>query len=283
VDDQDQRQQAKDQARENRARAREEHARAWEERERDHEQRMRDRVSAQRASWTRPPRRARGLSREDIVCAAIAVADAEGTDAVSMRRIARELGVGAMSLYWYVASKDELQLLMLDAVQPELPAPSGNWRADLEAFARAARAEALRHPWSVDYLASGPPVGPNDARNNEWLIAMLDGLGLDIKTAIWIAMTVGTYVAGTVLREIQEIRWHRSAEEMKAAIPPEELDRLRERFAEEVGDPERYPHMARLIAEGIDPDSPDTRDERFEFGLDCLLDGIATRFSPPRG
>lgn len=185
-----------------------------------------------------------------------------------------------MSLYWHVSSKEELQSLMLDAVQPAAPELSGAWRADLAAFARTARQGMLRHPWAIDYLISGPPVGPNDARNTDRLMAALDGLGVDTRTVVWIGMTVATYVAGAVLREIQEIRWHQDAAISMAALSEEEAEQLRVQWEKEHADPARYPHMARLRAEHIDPDSPETRDERFEFGLDCLLDGIAARFEP---
>ena len=97
------------------------------------------------------PRRAAALSRDEIVRAAIKVADAEGPDAISMRRIARELNAGTMSLYWHVASKEELLDLMIDSVQGEqlTPEPSGDWRADLRALTRSARAALHRHPWMV--------------------------------------------------------------------------------------------------------------------------------------
>src|ERR1700751_2906073 len=110
---------------------------ARESRERDRERRIADHVSRRREHAGQPPRRVRGLSLSDIVDTAVAVADADGTEAVSMRRIARELRVGAMSLYWYVASKDELHQLMLERVQAEseAPEPSGDWRADLRGYA----------------------------------------------------------------------------------------------------------------------------------------------------
>jgi AcrR family transcriptional regulator len=269
-------------ARDARARAREAHARAREHRELARERRIADHVSRDKQRHlTRPPLRVRGLTREEIVDAAVVVADAEGTEAVTMRRIARELGVGAMSLYWHVSSKDELQNLMLDAVQPAAPELSGDWRADLEAFARIARQGMLRHPWAIDYLVSGPPVGPNDTRNSDQLLAVLDGLGLDTRTAAWVAMTIATYVAGAVLREIQEIRWHEDYALTLAAMTAQEVEKLRLQWQEDHADPARYPHMARLMAEQIHPDSPETRDERFEFGLECLLDGIAARSGPP--
>src|SRR5689334_5448127 len=94
-----------------------------------------------------PPRRAAALSRDEIVRTAITVADAEGADAVNMRRIARELGSGTMSLYWHVASKDELLDMMIDAIVGEAQAPelSGDWRADLRAGACATRDALHRH------------------------------------------------------------------------------------------------------------------------------------------
>jgi AcrR family transcriptional regulator len=281
VDNQDRREQALEAralSREAQAQAREMRARAREQRELARERRIAEHVSRDKQRrLTQPPLRARGLTREEIVDAAIVVADAEGTEAVTMRRIARELGVGAMSLYWHVTSKDELQMLMLDAVQPAAPELSGDWRADLAAFARIARQEMLRHPWAIDYLITGPPVGPNNTRNTDQLLAVLDGLGLDTKTAAWAGMTIATYVAGAVLREIQEIRWHKDYARTLAAMTPEEVEKLRLQWEKNISDPVKYPHMARLMAEEIDPDSPETRDERFEFGLDCLLDGIAAR------
>src|SRR5215471_14494550 len=136
-------------------------------RERDRERRIAEHVSRRIEHRGHAPRQVRGLSLPDIIDTAIAVADAEGTEAVCMRRIAREMRVGAMSLYWYVGSKEELHQLMLEKVQAEAeaPEPSGNWRADLRGYARNTRAALLRHPWAIDFLGIGPPSGPNDARN----------------------------------------------------------------------------------------------------------------------
>ena len=135
-----------------------------------------------------------------------------------MRRIAKDLQVGVMSLYWYIESKEDLHQLMLETVQAEIEAadPSGDWRADLTVYARSTRAAMHRHPWAMDYIGAGPPSGPNVARNGDLLIAALDGLGLDIMTTIWILMTVNTYVTGAALREIQEVRWERAAAETMA-------------------------------------------------------------------
>ena len=246
--------------------------------------RNRDGWMAAHADWhrehgDRPPGRSRGLSQADIVAAAVAIADAEGTDAVSMRRIARDLRVGAMSLYWHVASTDELHLLMLEAVQSEteVPEPSGDWRGDLRAYAVSARAALLRHPWASDFLGAGPPTGPVDARNADRMIGILDSHGFDLQTAVWAAMTVTTYVLGAALREIQEVRWHQAEAEREAAMSEAEIAEEKEEFAQRVGGAGRYPNLGRLIEAGIDPDAPATREARFEFGLGCVLDGIAAR------
>ena len=112
------------------------------------------------------PRKAAALSRDEIVRTAIRVADAEGADAVSMRRIARELNAGTMSLYWHIVSKEELLDLMLDAVQGdrENPEPSGDWRRDMREAARAIRQTLHEHPWLMDFIGGRPPVGPKSLR-----------------------------------------------------------------------------------------------------------------------
>jgi AcrR family transcriptional regulator len=224
-------------------------------------------------------RRDQGLTREEIVAAAIAVADAEGVDAVSMRRIARELGSGAMSLYWHVSSKEDLADLMLEAIEAEIevPEPSGDWRADLQVFARRTRAVLLRHRWAMELKAMGPPTGPNDARNADRLFGAFDGLGLDIRTAIYLLTTVVTYVMGAVRREIAEMRTERDMTAIAESLTADELAALQKEFAERVRASGRYPRLARLVDEDVDPDDPATREERFEFGLDVVLDGIAAR------
>jgi AcrR family transcriptional regulator len=229
-------------------------------------------------------RRDRGLSRAEIVSTAIAVADAEGPEAISMRRIARELGAGAMSLYWYIGSKEELLDLMMESIQAEVevPEPSGDWRADLRVFAHRIRAGMSRHRWVLEFMGTRPPSGPNDARNLERLLATLGGLDLDARLTMGIIETVSTYAMGAVMREAQEIRGERDQEQAEANLTEAELSAERERYRNWFGASGRYPHISRLMKEGIDPDDPATRDERFEFGLDCLLDGIAARLQANR-
>ena len=228
-----------------------------------------------------PPRRATGLSRDEIVRAAIEVADAEGPEAISMRRIARELNAGTMSLYWHIGSKEELLDLMIDSIaaDAEAPEPSGDWRKDLRAIARTTRASLHRHPWAVNFMGGRPPTGPKTLRNLERSLSSLDGLGLDTVTAMTSLIMVGTYVLGAVLREIQETNGERYMADQFADMSDAEKQAVLAEFTERVRQSGRYPHLVTMISEGIDPDAADTKDERFEFGLDCLLDGLALRIS----
>jgi AcrR family transcriptional regulator len=251
-------------------------------REEAHERKIAGHVQRHRERGAQPPRRDRGLSRDEFVRAAIAVADAEGPEAISMRRIAREVGAGVMSLYWYVSSKEELLDLMLDAIDAEIevPEPSGDWRADLGSFAYRTRDALRRHGWAVEFVGTRPPSGPNDVRNLERLLSLLDGLGVeDVRLIMGIFMTVATFVIGAVIREAQEVRFQHEQERAEAALTAEEIQAEHERYRawfEASGD---FPHIARLMKSDVDPDDPNTREERFQFSLDCVLDGIAARLA----
>jgi AcrR family transcriptional regulator len=245
-----------------------------------------DRLAAHardRRGGQRPlPRRAAALSRDKIVSVAIAVADAEGASAISMRRIARELNAGTMSLYWHIGSKEELLDLMLDSVQGEMqpPEPSGNWRQDLHTIAASTRSSLHQHRWMMDFIGGRPPVGPKSMENVERALAVLDGLGLDKATAINVATTVATYVIGAVIREIQEITGAKQQQQQFAGLSDPEKEAMMREFVGQIRATARYPHLMAMIDAGIDPDAEGTRDARFEFGLGCLLDGIAARLRP---
>lgn len=239
----------------------------------------------ERRGQRHPPRRAAALSRDEIVRVAIRVADAEGADAVTMRRIARELNAGTMSLYWHIVSKEELLDLMLDTIQGdwENPEPSGDWRRDMHGVARTIRESLHEHPWMMDFIGGRPPVGPRSLRNVERALAYFDGLGVDMPVAIDISTTVGTYVMGAVLREVQERNSETYMEQMLADLTAAEREKAIGEFTARVQATGRYPHLAELMSTGYDPDAAETRDARFEFGLDCLLDGIAARIGPSAG
>jgi AcrR family transcriptional regulator len=256
-------------------------------RERERERRIHERIRGRDDQHRRGPGGARGrdrrLTREDIVTAAIAAADADGLQAVSMRRIARDLRAGAMSLYWHVESKEDLLELMLEQLEVEIHVPelSGDWRADLRNYARSMCSVLMRHPWAVDLALARPPTGPNDARNGDRIFGIFLGLGVDTRVAVWMAMTFVTYVTGSVQQQMREMQVQREMEEGMASLSEEEVAAYREEFARRFLDSGDYPNIGRIIADDIDPDDPATREERFEFGLDVMLDGIAAQL--PRG
>lgn len=247
------------------------------------EQRVREHVRDMQDRGRKAPRRVRSLSRDEIVAAAIQVADAEGSEAISMRRIARELNAGAMSLYWHVASKDELLDLMLDAVEGEQPFPAatGDWRTDLRALAVAQRGTLHRHQWLMDFIGGRPPLGPNTLRNLERSLALIDKLRLDTETAMNVLGTLATYVMGVVLREFRESRVELRDQEQLGHLSEAERHAFLAAHIEQLRATGRFPHFLRIFDEGLDPDAAETRDQRFEFGLECLLDGIAARL--PQG
>src|SRR5215204_1206753 len=142
-----------------------------------------------RSVWTRPGpgERKPSWSREQIVATALAIADAEGFEAVSMRRIAAELGAGTMTLYHYVRTKDELVTLIGDAIMAEIVIPDdelpAGWRDGMAELARRTRRIFMRHRWIVEHIGEGDPeaAGPHMLRHVEQTLAVAARTGLDIE------------------------------------------------------------------------------------------------------
>ncbi|WP_206322106.1 TetR/AcrR family transcriptional regulator C-terminal domain-containing protein [Streptomyces sp. HNM0575] len=222
--------------------------------------------------WTRPrpePRR-RAPGVEQYVAAALAVADAEGLAAVSMRRVAGDLGSGTASLYRYITNRDELVDLMVDAAQGEDPLPesTGDWRADLGAVAHALRATLLRHPWLAGELAGRPALGPNSLRRSESALRAAVALTPDITPASQALGVVHAYVLGSVAAQ----QAHRRAEQ-RTGLTEEEWQRSVGPYISEVLAAGEHPMLARRVHEAEEQDP----DAEFAFGLDCVLDGLAAR------
>jgi AcrR family transcriptional regulator len=249
------------------------------------EQRVQHRMQHLREHGKRPPGRAGSLSRDEIVRTALAVADAEGPHAISMRRIARELNAGTMSLYWYVSSKEELLDLMLDALYGELAETeiTGDLRADLRTMAVSQRDMLRRHRWVMPFMAGRPPVGPKSLRNIERSLGIFAATGLTGETVMTALMSILTYVLGAVGREQQEERSQQDQEraQQRLGLSRDEMGNIYWEFLQQVMASGRYPNFTEMIKLGVDPDARETMDERFEFGLDCLLDGIMARLGPP--
>lgn len=223
--------------------------------------------------WARPRpeprRRAPGVDR--YVAAALAVADAEGLAAVSMRRVAGDLGSGTATLYRYIANRDELMDLMVDAAQGEdpLPEPTRDWRADLAAVAHSLRTTLLRHPWLAAELAGRPALGPNSLRRSESALRAAVALTPDITLASQALGAVRAYVLGSVATQQATRR-----AEQRSGLTEEQWQRSVGPYISEVLAAGEHPMLARRVLEGEEL----TPDVEFTFGLACVLDGLASRF-----
>jgi len=142
------------------------------------------------------------LSREVIGAAALAIADAEGFQAVSMRRVAQELNAGTMSLYYYVRTKDDLVAVMDDALMKEalLPAVPRNWKRAITEIAMRTHAIFRRHPWALISMQSAPP-GLNAMRHMEQCLEALAETSMTTKQKLTLLAIVDDFVFGHALRE----------------------------------------------------------------------------------
>lgn len=220
----------------------------------------------------------RGLTLDQIVSAAIAIADADGLDALSMRRVARELRVGTMSLYRYVPGKAELLELMLDAVSDaskEIAQSEGkDWRGVLEMVARGARDRYLAHPWLLGVNWSRPVLGPRGLAGIEFVIAWLDGLGLSDQERVAVVLTVDSFVTGLARHRLQ----HAAVIEL-TGLSDEEFWNRHLPVLERVMCSGDYPAMAALREDAFSMGW----DDNFEWGLQRLLDGIEALVNSRRG
>lgn len=226
-----------------------------------------------------PP--AHALTRDKIVGAAIGIADTEGIAAVSMRRLATELEAATMSLYHHVEGRDELTLLMADALFAEttLPTqPPAGWRAQLELAARAQWTLYRQHPWLARTISiTRPDPLPNAIQHTEWVLRALDGLGLDHTTAFYLHLAVLSHVRGTAINLESEAE----AVQHTGLTDDEWIDTQGEAFTRILDNadlPAFTTALAGFQAEGGFDFNLDTL---FEFGLQRLLDGLATFLAQP--
>jgi AcrR family transcriptional regulator len=191
------------------------------------------------------------LSREKIAAAALAIADAEGFSSVSMRRIAQEMGVGTMSLYYYVKTKADLIAVMDDALMGEVLAPSlpANWREALTVIASRTRDVFLRHPWALSSMLSAPP-GVNAMHHMEQCLQALAGTGMTIREKLALLAIIDDFVFGYALREA-------------ASDPKVDLHFAKAQLATGA-----FPRLKEVFGKGRMPGMPD----RFRRGLQAILD-----------
>ncbi|MGW0660971.1 TetR/AcrR family transcriptional regulator C-terminal domain-containing protein [Streptodolium elevatio] len=206
-----------------------------------------------------------------IVDAGVTVADTEGLAAVTMRRVAAELGVATMSLYRHVADKDDLLTRMMDSViaQHPLPAdPPPGWREAIELAARQLWDLFRRHPWLAPALSiTRPPVITSALPYGEWMLAILHAHGLDLHSAFTAHLALLNYARGIAVN----LETEREAE-AHSGLDSEEWMDTQEPALLAVLATGRFPELSDLAAVGYDLDL----DALFEFGLQCLLGGLAS-------
>jgi AcrR family transcriptional regulator len=224
---------------------------------------------------TRAPRRRRDpISREAIVATAIRLLDDEGLGALSMRRIADQLGTGAASLYWHVGSKDGLLDLVFDEIVGELAIPDPDpprWREQIKDVARAQRAISLRHPYVVQISIGRIPLGPNALRYSERTLAILRAGGLPPRLAVQGSHLLISTVNGFTL---DETGVDNAAAGAQADVPEDDDGAGAADLASAyIGalPAQRFPNLVALAAEFAFADP----DERFELLIDIFVDGLA--------
>ncbi|MEU3018221.1 TetR/AcrR family transcriptional regulator [Nocardiopsis sp. NPDC007018] len=218
------------------------------------------------------------LSRAAVVEAAVAVADAEGLDAVSMQRVARELGFTTMSLYRHVDSKEDLLVFMQDAAMSQHPAgprDDGDWRAGTEEWCHGALAQYRRHPWAAYVPQSGPPSGPNGLRWMEAGLREIAASGLDAPESLQILLLL-TYSLRDLFRMEQDIA--RAARERGVPLDNEGDEWVR--GLRGVLDPEEYPTLLWTLDQGTFAEEPPGYREEdgamggLGFAIQRILDGV---------
>jgi AcrR family transcriptional regulator len=234
---------------------------------------------------TRKPR----FTREQIASVAMEIADAEGLDAVSMRRVANELGAGTMTLYHYVKNKSELFALMEDAMMGELLVPDDelpdDWRGGLRAIAQHSRETHKRHGWLGEYRDDDQaPGGPNGMRHFEQSLAVAARTGLPFEQQLEMIVQVDEYVLGFAMRDRLMPAPGESLDDDLAGLSPDGIDYMLHQLT--TGE---YPHIEELIEReggvtGLIKRMVAfmTDESRFERGLERLLDGFALEIERAR-
>jgi AcrR family transcriptional regulator len=222
-----------------------------------------------------------GLTVDQIVAAATALADADGLDAVTMRRLADNLGIVPMTLYTYVPGKAELLDLMLDAAYQRMSRTDTTgqpWRQRVSAIAAENRALFEAHPWAAAITTGRPPLGPGLMAKYEHELAALDGIGLDDIQMDAALTHLLTFVQG----------WARAAADTEAtrrdtAMDEEQWWAATGPLLKKVLDPDAYPLAARIgRAAGTAHRAAYDPQHAYDFGLQTILNGLAVLMDGPR-
>jgi AcrR family transcriptional regulator len=220
--------------------------------------------AARRERPTRAP-----LTQEAIVDAALRVLEREGAEKLSMRRVAEELGSGTASLYWHVASKDELINLLVDGVVGEIDVPEPDpehWQEQLKDYMLKARQVLKRYPGVAGLTLGRIPVGPNLVRRTEWLLGLLRGAGVPDRIAAYAGDLGGLYLGASGYEEGMPLPSPTGED-----LPPEKIVAMYRGYFESLP-PERFPNVHAALDE-LFSGGPD---ERFELGLEVIIRGLAS-------
>ncbi|GAA3167943.1 TetR/AcrR family transcriptional regulator C-terminal domain-containing protein [Planomonospora alba] len=226
--------------------------------------------------WTRQPRASKSsptLSRGQIVRAALELLDAEGLDALSMRRLGARLGAGATSLYWHVAHKDEVLELVMDEVYGEVPLPDPEtvgWQDAAVRFAYGLREALFKHPWAIPLISTRPSIGPNAMRLSTRMAAVFEQAGFTGMSLDYASSALLSYVLGAIA---PEIAWRTTID--RSGLSSEELAAAMHQTVRQAArdHPELLERYERYTGHDVDV----TRAISFDFGLTCLLDGMKVR------
>ncbi len=201
------------------------------------------------------------LSRERVLRGAVAIADAAGVGALTMRSLARELGVKPMSLYHYVAGKDEILDGIVDLVftEIELPEPGGDWRSQMASRAISARRALSCHPWAIGLMESRANPGPATLRHHDATLGTLRTAGFSVAMTAHAYALLDSYIYGFALQE--------------ASLPfkPHTVTAAAEAITQHLADD--YPYLTEMTTKHILRPGYDFGDE-FEIGLDVILDAL---------
>jgi AcrR family transcriptional regulator len=209
------------------------------------------------------PQRRTPLSRERVLQTAFERTDKEGVEALSMRKLAQELGVEAMSLYRHVRNKSDIVDGMADLVFGEigLPPPGPDWKTAMRRRAIAARDVLARHPWAIELMESRSTPGPATLQHHDAVLACLRAAGFSIAMAAHAYSVLDSYIYGFALQQAT-LPFKTPDEAVEVA------DSIRRQFPADA-----YPHLTELAVQHVLQPGYDYADE-FEFGLDLILDGL---------
>jgi AcrR family transcriptional regulator len=230
--------------------------------------------------WTRPKRGRRreqpALTQQQIVAEAIKLLDADGLEALTMRKLGAALGAVATAVYWHVANKDELLELVVDEVYGEIDVPTAvdpkQWRAAAESAARSVRAMIVRHPWVAPTLADVGMnyLGPNLMRISDDMLGVYLAAGFELAEADQASNTVLGFVIGIASVEAATVsKLKRSGKDM--------AEWQAEVWPAAVRAAEPFPHLRALYAANSGADLEAGSEDNFSYGLARTLDGLEGR------